>query len=274
MVGDETEVPLLEREEDKFNIVSSAVETGERLQEMHYNTSVRQKFAGTCPFKGLKADLLLTEDKIKLMTWIMNERNFDWNDLGCSFNLGCNAGVRGDTTRSLKLKDLYVSHGFAPGQGRSLTIILRKDEQKVHFVSDRLVGCLRHKHYLLCPIFMSSMNIVKLLLIEQDRIHFLNQNPKEGAPWWTFDFVVFNNLNDEANAMAEIYKQTGVESHKVTHHRSHCVMHASTEGLQQHQVSTLTKHMNDKINKSYWAEMERQTMCVMAGFEMKSSVKY
>ena len=29
-------------------------------------------------------------------------------------------------------------------------------------------------------------------------------------------------------------------------------MHASTEGLQQYQVSTLTKHMNDKLTKSYW----------------------
>lgn len=44
-------------------------------------------------------------------------------------------------------------------------------------------------------------------------------------------------------------------------------MHASTEGLQQYQVSTLTKHMNDKLTKSYWAEMERETMTVMAGFK-------
>ena len=45
-------------------------------------------------------------------------------------------------------------------------------------------------------------------------------------------------------------------------------MHASTEGLQQHQVSTLTKHQTDKLSQAYWCEMERPTMTVMAGFSM------
>jgi hypothetical protein len=45
-------------------------------------------------------------------------------------------------------------------------------------------------------------------------------------------------------------------------------MHASTEGLQQHQVSTLTKHQTDKLSQAYWCEMERPTTTVMAGFSM------
>lgn len=64
----------------------------------------------------------------------------------------------------------------------------------------------------------------------------------------------------------QVYEKTGVRSCKLTHHRSHCVMHASTEGLQPHQVSTLTKHQTDKLSQAYWCEMHRGTMSVMAGF--------
>jgi len=138
-VGDETEDPLMEGEELKMVIANHIVEEGERQQKSNYDSQVRQKFGGTDPFKGLKADLLTNDDKRKLLKYIMTNRHQDWNDIGCSFNWGCNGGVRGDSTRSLKLKDLYVSHGFAPGQGKSLTIVLRKEEQKVHFQSDRLV---------------------------------------------------------------------------------------------------------------------------------------
>ena len=180
-MGTETESPLMEGEDLKFDIMSPVVEDGERLQQRHYDTFVRPKYSGTCPFKGLKADLLVTKDKLKFMTYAMKERKDDWNDLGSSFNWGCNAGVRVDTTRSLKLKDLYVSHGFAPRHGRSLTAILRKDKQKFHFMSDRLVGCVRHKNYLLCSVNMTAMNIMKLLLNEGNKIHFCNGDPSQAA---------------------------------------------------------------------------------------------
>ncbi|CAJ1935065.1 unnamed protein product [Cylindrotheca closterium] len=260
--------PLMDGEAKKFRVKDSeAVEASVIEQQRYYDSIKEDKFGGTDPFKGLKADLLTSTEKMKVMTYILNDRP-DWKDIGCSFNWGCNAGLRGDSTRSLCFKDLYISHGFAPGQGRNLTAILRKDDQKSDFTTDRLVGVLRHRHYLLCASFMTSMNVIRILQLRSNEVHFKRPNKKSPAEFWQIPFVDFTKLADEENAMREIYVKTGVESCKVTHHRTHCVMHASTEGLQQYQVSTLTKHMNDKLTKSYWAEMERRTMTVMAGFDM------
>lgn len=98
----------------------------------------------------VKQDLLKTDDKKRLMKYILNERGLGWRDLGCAFNLECHCGFRGDTTRKLCLKDIAVSYGFATDEGWNLTIVLRMDEGKVSYQVHRLVGCRRHREYWLC----------------------------------------------------------------------------------------------------------------------------
>ena len=187
-----------------FTLFNDVEEEGERKQAQYYATIAKLKNGGTDPFKGLKLDLLTKNDRRVLLSYIMKERS-DWKDLGCSFNLGCNAGLRGKLTRSLCLKDLYISHGFAPDEGKSLTIVLRKELQKVSYQVDRLVGCMRHGDYLLCGVFFTAMNIVSLLKREGSNIHFKGDpDPKKDAEWWSKDFVSFVTLEDEKNAMLEV----------------------------------------------------------------------
>lgn len=188
----------------EFAVKNDVVIEGEQKQAAFYATIAKLKNGGTDPFKGLKLDLLTKNDKRVLLSYIMKERP-DWKDLGCSFNLGCNAGLRGKSTRSLCLKDLYISHGFAPDEGKSLTIVLRKEVQKVSYQVDRLVGCMRHRDYLLCGVFCTAMNVISLLKSEGSNIHFKGDpDPKKDAEWWSKDFVSFVTLEDEKNAMLEV----------------------------------------------------------------------
>jgi hypothetical protein len=197
------EVCLLEGESKAFAIASDSVKIAEAEQQRFYKSIKGIKFQGTDPFKGLKADLLTTKEKKIIIDHVMKYRS-DWKDVGCSFNWGCNGGVRGDSTRSLRIQDLYISLGFAPDQGENLTIILRKDDQKVHFTSDRLVGVLRHREYLLCAAFMTSMNLIKTLQEMGTRLHFLRPNKKAPADFWKVSFVDFEKLSDEENAMTQV----------------------------------------------------------------------
>lgn len=193
---------LMEEESPEFLVANKVVAEGERLQKCNYTKIAKAKTAGNDPFKGLKLDLLSSENKRIILKYILDQRH-DWKDLGCSFNLGCNAGLRGKSTRSLHLKDIAVSYGFAPRQGKSLTIILRKDDQKVTYKVDRLVGCLRHRDYLLCGVFFTAMNVVHGLRDAGTGINF-TRTKKKDAEWWNKDFVKFDKIEDEQNAMSEV----------------------------------------------------------------------
>ena len=191
-------VPMNQAEKDE----QVSLGKSPKLMEEELLKFIVAKTAGNDPFKGLKLDLLTSENKRIILKYILDQRH-DWKDLGCSFNLGCNAGLRGKSTRSLHLKDIAVSYGFAPRQGKSLTIILRKDDQKVTYKVDRLVGCLRHRDYLLCGVFSTAMNVLHGLREAGTGINF-TRTKKKDAEWWNKDFVKFDKIEDEQNAMSEV----------------------------------------------------------------------
>jgi len=185
---------------------NEAIKKGEQQQILNYKRRAEALHKADDPFAGLKADLLTTEEKKMVMTTILTTDGADGYDLGVSFNWGCNAGLRGATTRFTKISDLYVSTGFAPNQGRSLTIIIRKNGPKCNsFKADRLVGCLRHKFYLLCSVFSTAMKIVSTLVHDNESINFNRPNPKkEGASWWKIPFIAFGEYREEADAMEQV----------------------------------------------------------------------
>ena len=66
--------------------------------------------------------------------------------------------------------------------------------------------------------------------------------------------------------MRQVYKETGVRSCKVTHHRTHAVQHGGANSLAPYQMSTLTKHIVNKYNTAYAPEVDKQACKVMAGY--------
>jgi hypothetical protein len=71
--------------------------------------------------------------------------------------------------------------------------------------------------------------------------------------------------------MREVYNATGVESCKLTHHRTHAVQYAGSEGLAPWQINTLTKHMLQKFHSAYQSEVDKESLKVMSGFSREES---
>ena len=65
--------------------------------------------------------------------------------------------------------------------------------------------------------------------------------------------------------MKQVYDGTGVESCKLTHHRTQMVQQAGSEGLAPYQINTLTKHMLEKIHSAYQSECDKEMLKVMGG---------
>jgi hypothetical protein len=62
-----------------------------------------------------------------------------------------------------------------------------------------------------------------------------------------------------------VFEETNVVSCKVTHDRTLAVQHAGSEGLAPYQISTMTKHMLEKLHSAYMAEVGKEVCKVMAG---------
>lgn len=222
---------------------------------------------GTDPCKGLK-DVLPESDKKKILAHIHRCRQ-DWGDLSTSFLWGNNAGVRGASSRKFVLADLYMSRGFGPAvdgpRSRTLLLVLRKgDPHKDRFTTDRMVACWRHKSYELCSIFNTSMHLINLLR-NDTLINFYHRDKKARASWWDKPLINYEVLDDESGPMKEVYAATGVEACKITHNRTYAVQLAGSEGLAPHQINSFTKHLLEKLHKSYQPEVDKEACKVMAG---------
>jgi hypothetical protein len=256
----------------ELKVKSIAVESALREQQDHHRI-VSTVHSGTDPHKGLK-DLLPESDKRTLLRYIYGVRN-DSESLGMSFNWGKNAGVRGASSRSCGYADLNLSFGFGPEReapnNRTLLLILRKGNiHKDNYSMDKQVGCQRHKDYIQCSIFSTALRIVGQLR-SNSIINFNHGSRNKRAAWWDTSLIEFETLNDESNAMREVYNGTGVESCKVTHHRTQAVQMAGSEGLAPWQINTFTKHMIEKLHSAYQSEVDKETLKVMSGFHKEET---
>jgi hypothetical protein len=224
---------------------------------------------GSDPHKGLK-DLMPLADKL-LVARSIQERG-DWGSLGMSFSWGCNAGVRGASSRKFVYADLNLSRGFGPEKegprSRCLMLVLRKgDAHKDRSDTDKQVGVWRHKHYLLCSAFNTALHVIDDLR-KDTTINFYHLDTDARASWWDKPLIEYKGASgQESAAMTQVYAETGVESCKLTHNRTHAVQLGGSEGLAPWQLNTFTKHMLDKLNSAYVPEMNRETAKVMASFE-------
>ena len=140
---------------------------------------------------------------------------------------------------------------------RTLLLIMHKgDVHKDRKDTDQQVGCWRHKHYELCSVFATAAHVVYTLCSKN--VSFLHENKKERAAWWDLPLVEWDSYSETANSTKQIFKATAIESCKVTHLRTNAVQAAGFEGLQPHQVNTLTKHMVEKMFSAYQSIVEKE----------------
>jgi hypothetical protein len=257
----------------KLVIRNPTVNEALRKQQDNYRAKTNVANAGTDPHKGLK-DLISESDKRKLLTYIYETRP-DSSSLGMSFNWGKNTGIRGASSRSCVYADLNLSLGFGPEReapiNRTILMVLRKGSlHKDNYSTDKQVGCQRHKEYLQCAIFSTAVCIIEQLRTDA-AINFYHDDKDERATWWDTPLLEFETLQDESHAMRDVFNSTGVESCKLTHHRTHAVQYAGSEGLAPWQINTLTKHMLEKFHSAYQSEVDKESLKVMSGFSRDES---
>ena len=71
--------------------------------------------------------------------------------------------------------------------------------------------------------------------------------------------------------MTKLFRETGIDSCKVTHQRTTAIQHAGLEGLGPTQINYFTHHMLEKQHSAYAAVTDRDTCKVMAGFRLQDS---
>jgi hypothetical protein len=98
-------------------------------------------------------------------------------------------------------------------------------------------------------------------------VSFKNANPRPN--WWDIPLNQYDTYNKESSAMRQALQSVDLlDKHsKVTHHRSMAIQHGGSRGLTPNQISTFTKHQQDKLNRSYMPEVEEETLKVMCGFK-------
>lgn len=238
----------------------------------------KRNHAGTDPHKGLK-DPLSDEEISRLYSSIWNLRR-DSLDLLFAFSWGLNAGVRGGSSRKIFLCDLNLSYGFGPEDmpplNKTLLIVLRKGERnKDRFTTDKQVGVQRHLDYRKCSVFITAALVILKLRKLGARIHFRRGNANEPAEWWGYPLNAYTTYSQESSDMITALTDADLLDRyaKVTHHRTMMVQIAGSRGLTPYQVSTMTKHLMDKIYSAYQPEVEQETLKVMSGFK-KHEARY
>jgi hypothetical protein len=238
-------------------------------QQENWRNGGSRKHLGADPHNGLK-DLMAMSEKLKVVRY-MHETRGDWGALTSTFTWGCNCGVRGASSRRFVYSDLNLSHGFGPekegDRNRTLMLVLRKGTaHKDKFTTDKQVGTWRHKFWELCSQFNLSLSVINDLR-NDSTVNFLHEEKDQRAPWWDKPLIEFDKPEEDSGAMKQVYRDTGVKSCKLTHHRTHAVQLAGSEGLAPWQITTMTKHMLDKLNSAYQPEMDRETAKVRSGHE-------
>ena len=259
---------------DHPEIVLSPSILSSMTQQQRINNN-RQRFVDSDPHHCLK-DVMSTEDVEKIINYIYSYRP-DSLDIAFVFLWGINAGLRGATSRSLVLSDLFCSNGYGPEdkapRNFTLMAIIRKGSaNKDKHLTDRQVGVQRHVDYRLCTVFATAMLVIDTLR-NSPNISFTKPD-KERAPWWDVSLNSYHTYDQVANAINNVYENTGVEFSKTTHFRTQAVQYAGSHGLSMEMIQTMTKHNPSKLHTSYAPEAVRECMKVMSGFSGFSLVSY
>jgi hypothetical protein len=253
---------------DRFVVENAIVLICLKTQIANRSKTLEEKGNGSDPHKGLK-DVLPEFEREILMRHVYSNRN-DWGPLSVSFTWGQNVALRGASTRKLVYADLNLSYGFGPEKegprARIPLLVLRRgDVHKDNHVTDKQVGCWRHRNYLLCSVSALARHVLWDLK-NNATINFLHADRDKQAGWWDTCLVDWETYSQQSGPVKQVFDETNVVSCKVTHDRTLAVQHAGSEGLAPYQISTMTKHMLEKLHSAYMAEVDKEVCKVMAGF--------
>lgn len=265
----------------KFVVESPSVLEALNNQKKNFSTRPAPVGAANLPDvdTGLSTNVLSHNDKIGTLKYILNHRPADWRECGISFTQGYTTFLRGASMRILKLSDLILNDTHAPTTGsRSdkmmLSIALRpavngaQTPHKDRHSHMRVVGALRHRNYLECPIGWLSFSFITRFF---HRGHELQFGWPAGEPqmwnncWRGCSVIEWDRLSKANDAFNSIFDALNLAPCKKTHFRTFGV--DALRGQAEWRIATMTKHKTDKLSKSYMCELDPIILKICAGFE-------
>jgi hypothetical protein len=157
-----------------------------------------------------------------------------WGPCSVSYTWGTNSGIRGSSQRRLVKCDINMSRGFGVKKEgprrRTLLLVMRRGKgHKDNFRMDKQVAVWRHVDYQLCSVFATALHVINDLS-RDSIINFLHADKKKRADWWDSPLINYEAYDsEESSAMRKVYDGTGVQSCKLTHHRTQLVQQAGSE---------------------------------------------
>lgn len=267
---------FVEKPEGPPLVLSSIISTSLKQQQEVSLARSGESYAGVDPHRGLRG-IMAEENNVTIVKYIWQQRQ-DFADLLFGYTWGRNAACRGHSARKFQLSDLNIAYAYGPEnvapRNRTLLLVLRKGGRgKEKSTTDKQIGVYRHRDYRQCAVFATGVLLIKLLRRIGDSIQFTQPTQKQDCNWWGIVLSRFATLNVQSDAMKEVYRSTGINPNgKITHHRSQSVLLGGSKGLDNNQISTFTKHIQDKLHSSYMPDCEKKALKVMSGFEIVSIV--
>ena len=245
-------------------------------QQANNRTNANAKYAGSDPHRGLKDKL--PKAQVAEIIHAIRTCSTDSYSLLFVYLWGINAGIRGSSVRKLLYSDLNISYGYGPEDdapyNKTILLVLRKGEvHKDRHISDKQVGAQRHVDWRNDCIFALGVLLIMQLREWDDNINFYHEDKNQRASWWDLALIDFETYSEQASAMRTVLNTLDIDAIKLTHQRLQAMQHAGSSGLTPWQMSTMTKHILDKLTSAYAPECEEETLKVMSGFK-KSEYRF
>jgi hypothetical protein len=278
---------------DRFIVCSNDVNAALDTQSISYAES--KLIERKDPHLNLPCYNLTEAEHLLVLRDIFTSDVSNWKSLSASWNLGNNAFLRCDTFVKLRLSNLVfnTTHGpklsgpsapVAPMLAYLLNPLdlkggrgpakdghshgLSLSDSKAAKRKTRMAGCWRHRNYLRCATGMLCFNLFSSLHYNID-LDFFDHDKKRRPTWWNKKlFSDWKDTKAAGTAYGKILEKLGISWGKIIHMRSAGIEYASSRGgLGVGEVSSMSKHQVNILEKCYMTELFPSVLHVMAGFE-------
>ena len=247
---------------------------------------------------NLPTNVLTQEAHNRCISYAFSNNVGRWMEFALTWNIDYATFLRVDSMRKMRFTDLLVDEAHGPPGvtgpnsallGFILQPYVHKDQTVVNPANrarnrrpasadrinrankKRVVGMYRHKNPLQCGTSVMAISLFMRLHWNLNISFERPANPNH-RPTWQSEMVLENwsgennrtSVEDTYHAVMD-GANAGNYNH-LTHLRSAGIERASSLGLSDREIITLSKHALDRMSESYSTELSYPAMSVMAGF--------
>lgn len=246
---------------------------------------------------SLPTDVLTRADHLKVIRNVLRKKAANWDNFGPCWNICQATFIRGDTMGSLRLCDMKADENHGPENGNNndnwcISFILQPGQVKQNRVGcnpkrdkanarshglvrkpignfkKQVVGLYRHVEFEQCGAGMIAAAFFKRHAQHDPRMKFYKREGEQVPAWQHVPLITWETNKSMFKAYRSNMNDVQVSHLHVTHLRWSGIEQASRHGLQDNEISTMSGHIDSKIQRCYLTSLFPKLMKVMAGFRI------